>query len=815
VSAFLQIRRVLFLCSSALRRGAPQLRSISKTLSIRSLDTPEVVIASAIADAERRGIDSICLFFSYTANLELLRNLLKHPRISSVGIKDRASESLFPQELKDDPHVGRYWEPGHWSLPEPSTHIYFVGSWRLMTLAMLRTALRQEVRSLRIRVAKSWAPMPLPAMRQAKALAQAMGVGLLVRAMKAGGSKIVGAVKQAYRIRKTLFIRYLDNMPEALIASALTDAEQRGVTPICVFLSCDAEPETLRKLLTDPRVDSVGSKDNPAQSLLPEDLTKNPSVGYYWEPGHWILPERSTHIYFVGPWRLMTKEMLREALRRGAASLRVRVAVYWVSVPLTAIRDLHYRARPLLRAALYSLDKARALSWWARRVAFRIVTLLWPDAIELTSRLAGPAGLEGMYPKRVFARALHAAKARADTVQRRVVHVCGNLQPGGAERQLVYTLEGLCRQNLESVQLLCHNLTPGTKHRYDFYLPAVAATGAKVREMRRRTTSIDFSSMPAPLRHIARFVPTGLALDISDLYREFTELRPEVVHAWLDWDNVRAGPAAVLAGVPKVILSCRNINPSHFELYQPYMDAVYQALAQAPNVTLINNSRAGADDYADWIGIPPSRIGVINNALHFGTQARLSPEAAASLRYSFGIPADAFVVGGVFRLEEEKRPLFWLEAAALVAREIESAWFVIFGQGRMEDQVQRKAKQIGLDDRLILAGVTDQVLRPMSMMDVLLLTSRGEGLPNVLLEAQWVGTPVVTTDVGGAKEAIEPGVTGWAVASNLASEVARQITCLYRNPVLLAKARNHGPAFVREQFGVARMISQTMKVYGY
>ena len=652
-----------------------------------------------------------------------------------------------------------------------------------------------------------------------------MRVGHLVRAMKAERSKIAGSLrlflpllkiaKRLYCIHKTLFIRHLDDMPDVLITSALTDAEQRGVTPVCVFLSYSPEPETLRKLLTDPRIESVGSKDNAAESLLPQDLTQDPRVGYYWEPGHWSLPERSTHIYFVGPWRLMTKEMLREAFRRGVVSLRVRVAVSWVSVPLTVIGDLHYRARPLVRAAQYSLDKARALSWWARRVAFRFVTLLRPDAIELASRLAGPAGPQGMYPKRVFERMLQAVEAHANTVQRRVVHVCGNLQPGGAERQLVYTLEGLCRQNLESVQLLCHNLASGTKHRYDFYLPAVAATGAKVREIRRRTTTIDFSSMPPPLRHIGRFMPVGLALDISDLYWEFTECRPEVVHAWLDWDNVRAGPAAVLAGVPKVILSGRNINPSHFAFYQPYMDAVYRALAQAPTVTLINNSHAGANDYADWIGIPPSRIGVIHNALDFGTQGRLSPDAAASLRYSFGIPADAFVVGGVFRLEEEKRPLLWIETAALLTREIDGAWFVIFGQGRMQDQIQRKAKQIGLDDRLVLAGVTDRVPCVMSMMDVLLLTSRGEGLPNVLLEAQWVGTPVVTTDVGGAKEAIEPGVTGWVVASDRASDVARQIVGLHGNPILLAEARNRGPVFVREQFGVARMTSQTMKIYGY
>ena len=42
------------------------------------------------------------------------------------------------------------------------------------------------------------------------------------------------------------------------------------------------------------------------------------------------------------------------------------------------------------------------------------------------------------------------------------------------------------------------------------------------------------------------------------------ELKPAVVHAWLDWSNVRAGIAAVLAGVPRIILSGRNLNPSNF-----------------------------------------------------------------------------------------------------------------------------------------------------------------------------------------------------------------------------------------------------------
>jgi glycosyltransferase involved in cell wall biosynthesis len=64
-------------------------------------------------------------------------------------------------------------------------------------------------------------------------------------------------------------------------------------------------------------------------------------------------------------------------------------------------------------------------------------------------------------------------------------------------------------------------------------------------------------------------------------------------------------------------------------------------------------------------------------------------------------------------------------------------------------------------------------------MDVLLLTSHGEGLPNVLLEAQADGTPVIATDVGGSREAIDVGITGWVVASHRSRDLAERVVWLH------------------------------------
>lgn len=761
-----------------------------------------------------------------------MRELLDDPRVQSVGTKDDPGRSEIPDDLSGDPRIGRYWQPGHWRLPHACANVYFVGPWRLLTTGMLREALRRDVATLRLRVATSWVSVPLGPGRAAKGALrgiEALSAGgklregqrrisrvargaasaprKLARALTRGANKID-------RIRRTLFIRYLDNLPDVLIASALDHATERQSDPICVFLSYAAEPDTLRALLADPRVHSVGIKDHPFNSALPEDLKDNPRVGRFWEPGAWVLPAGATKLYFVGPWRLIRRDMVREAVRRGVTSFYLRVSTSWAPLPLATFRAVYPQMRPLFRAAQLTVSRTSAVLHAGRRTGLRMLLIAHPGSVALAARLAGPEGLHGTPLERTFARALEHAEARVDAVSGRVVHVCGNLQPGGAERQLVYTLEGLSHENLERVQLLCHNLTRGSQDRYDFYLSAVEATGVKVGEIRRRSATSDVASLAPALRETFRLWPKGLLCDVSDLYWEFSELRPQIVHAWLDWDNVRAGLAAVLAGVPKVILSGRNINPSHFELYAAYYDPAYRALARIPTVMLINNSRAGGDDYADWIGIPRTRISVIHNGVDFGDRKRLTEDASAALRQSLGIPVDAFVVGGAFRLEQEKRPLLWIEAAVCVARKIPNAWFVLFGQGRMRNQLLQRAQQAGIADRLVLPGVTNEIISAMSAMDVLLLTSFGEGLPNVLLEAQWAGTPVVTTDVGGAKEAINDGVTGWAIASDRAPDLAEKILWLQAHPQASAAVRETGPAFVRAKFGVERMIREVMHLYG-
>ena len=99
-------------------------------------------------------------------------------------------------------------------------------------------------------------------------------------------------------------------------------------------------------------------------------------------------------------------------------------------------------------------------------------------------------------------------------------------------------------------------------------------------------------------------------------------------------------------------------------------------------------------------------------------------------------------------------------------------------------------------------------------MSVLFLSSVFEGSPNVLIEAQAVGVPVVTMPAGGAVEVVDDGRTGWVVHDGSAAGAVERIAYLMTHPAQLTAAAAAGPDWVRERYGLDRMIVETATAYG-
>jgi glycosyltransferase involved in cell wall biosynthesis len=362
--------------------------------------------------------------------------------------------------------------------------------------------------------------------------------------------------------------------------------------------------------------------------------------------------------------------------------------------------------------------------------------------------------------------------------------------------------------------LLCDflNETPTVKN--NFYLPLAQTSGAPIRVIAAGGDA-ERESLPQGFLDVAFRLHPSLVADVINLYHEFRTLRPEVVHAWLDWSNVRAGLAAVLAGVPKIMLSGRNLSPRHFALNTDYFHPIYRALVDRKpgHVFLLNNSRAGANDYADWLSIEPEKIKVIRNGVHFPEKMRPSPEHNIAFRTRLDIPVDAPLVGGMFRFNLEKQPLLWLETAAKIAEAMPEAHFVIFGRGAMRAQMESVIRTLGIETRTRLCDVITPSLDGLSPCDLILLTSSGEGTPNVLLEAQWLGLPVVTTNAGGAAEAVLDGVTGIVAMQDDAGIIANAVTAILRDKIFCAAAQKEGPSFIAARYGMDRMIEETLAAY--
>src|SRR5262249_60159925 len=119
----------------------------------------------------------------------------------------------------------------------------------------------------------------------------------------------------------------------------------------------------------------------------------------------------------------------------------------------------------------------------------------------------------------------------------------------------------------------------------------------------------------------------------------------------------------------------------------------YQQLVRYPNVSLLNNSNAGARDYARWLGLASRSITIVRNGIDLDDIKKVTAEQADAYRHQIGMPASGPVVGGIFRFNEEKRPMLWARIAAAVARRRLDAHFLIVGDGPMRSEVRAVAER--------------------------------------------------------------------------------------------------------------------------
>lgn len=461
-------------------------------------------------------------------------------------------------------------------------------------------------------------------------------------------------------------------------------------------------------------------------------------------------------------------------------------------------------------------DRYWEIAWDLFPQSGAVQVLPKPGFVEPAHFAAVPKSIDGHdWPPKVielFSRSVTIDPAVQAQRFPKTVHCVGSLNAGGAERQLVnYLLEMAKRGHRDQTLLTVYPLEGAGGH-YGSLLRG-ADVALKLNNSPIREEGIELMRANFEIVQAIKAIPFSFNAWVMDLWVELALERPTVAHFWLDHPAIWGGVAAVLAGVPGIVLSGRNVHPGNFPyLHSDYMRPWYRWLAACPQVRLLNNSHPGADSYAEWLGIDRSTIDVVLNGVNLEHLVPASAAERAAIRADLLIPPDAPVVVGAFRLSEEKRPELFVETVAKARAAHPGLHAILMGEGPYEAAVDAKVGELGLTGAFHRVGRRSDLPKVMTAADVFLHTAFWEGTPNVVLEAQQLHMPVVATDAGGSRDAIHHGVTGYRVPKDNTAELAeRLIEILGDLPAWKARAVA-GSAFVRERFGIERMADETLAI---
>lgn len=363
----------------------------------------------------------------------------------------------------------------------------------------------------------------------------------------------------------------------------------------------------------------------------------------------------------------------------------------------------------------------------------------------------------------------------------RVLYFVSSFEQGGAERQVAELVRNLPRDRFEAHLAVCN-----TTDDLGYALPVAS--------------HVDLRSPYGPD-----------ASTFFALVRRVRALRPDIVHAYHDPENTMARLAVRAARSGSAIGSLRCTRLSRRTLRR---ERWTHRLGDA----LVVNS-VGIRDELVHAGIERTRIDVVENGVDGARFAPLETRARAQERARFAMDGVTFVVPA--RIARQKNQLAVIRAVAQLRRR--GAWpdgaRVIFA-GRVEAHtryvtlVDAATRLFGVSDIVQRIEPVRDAERLFAACDCVLLPSRFEGLPNVVLEGLACGTPAIVSPAANADALVEDGRTGFVTGDPSAREIARTMTRFFETDANARSAMGvRGRSATLARFGITRMVDATCSIY--
>jgi glycosyltransferase involved in cell wall biosynthesis len=284
--------------------------------------------------------------------------------------------------------------------------------------------------------------------------------------------------------------------------------------------------------------------------------------------------------------------------------------------------------------------------------------------------------------------------------------------------------------------------------------------------------------------------------------------RPDIVHTHLFKSDLHGRLAARLCGVPLVVSTAHNndVWARKFPLGRLY----------GFTAKLTDKVIAVSDEVREYqiqhTGIDSEKICVIENGVdirRFSNQE----EAGRAFRAEFQISADTPLIGIIGRLKPQKDHDNFLNAAAQIKAKIPEARFLVVGDGPLRDELNLKAQALGLESSVIFCGLRHDIPAILSALNLLVISSKWEGLPVTLLEGMAARCPIVATAVGGVPNVVTDGESALLVPPEDSQSLASACFKILREAETARALVNAGFGRVQQQFSLDAMIQKTLNLY--
>jgi glycosyltransferase involved in cell wall biosynthesis len=360
--------------------------------------------------------------------------------------------------------------------------------------------------------------------------------------------------------------------------------------------------------------------------------------------------------------------------------------------------------------------------------------------------------------------------------RRTVVHYLDGRLVGGAERIAISITDGLDRGRWRPV-IVAHP-------------EAATAIRARLRP-------------DVPLRIVDRPRGPWDLPRVARLVRTFRRLRPAVIHIHRSW-ALSAGAGAVAAALAR---SPAVVSTEHLWLpTTPRRATLVRSIIDLGVDRQVAVSAGVARQMRERLWISRDRLEVIENGID--VEAYTS-RPTADLRAALLGPRSGPIILEAARLDPQKGQEVLLRASL----ELPGVVIVLAGVGPDRQRLEHLATELGVADRVRFVGLRDDIPDLLRAADVVVLPSRAEGLPVLLLEALAAGVPAVASDIPGNREALGEGTAGRLVPTGDPAALAGAIRSVLDDTDDRRRMVEAGRALVARRFGSQRMVGQVESVY--